>query len=173
MDFIDWLKKVGMLADNKAKEAKEKIDATSANSNGYDIVLSKGIVAEIVAEVKCMIPLNDKRYGREQQSGIIKDLKGLLEFPSKKKSLVQPNNANIQWENSIKFMVLLNENNAIYAFKKIQFLRDGIDSRRFNIVNCTGKIYTCSNIVNVVFLPCGKSIIAVCEDGGLEKQGEE
>lgn len=172
MDFIDWLKKVDMLADNKAKEAKEEIDATSANSNGYDIVLPKGIVAEIVAEVKCMIPLNDKGYGPQQQNGIIKDLKGLLGF-SKEKSLVQLNNANIQWENCIKFMVLLNENNAIDAFKKIQFLRDGIDSRRFNIVNSTGKIYTCPYIVNVVFLPCGKNIIAVCEDGGLEKQGEE
>ena len=171
MEFIDWLEDNGMLTVAEVEKAKEEIDKTSANSNGYDIVLPKGIVAE----VKCMIPLEDGKYGSQQQKSIEKDLEGLLD-PSKKKSSEQLKKANIQWKDCIKFMVLLNENNAIVnnaivAFNNIPFVKKNVS--RFNIVNCTGKIDACPNIVNVVFLPCEESIIAACGDSECEKVEEE
>ena len=166
MDFIDWLGKKGMLPPAEANVARKKIDETSANSNGYDIVLPKGIVAE----VKCMIPLEDKKYGAQQQESIKNDLEGLLAPSPKKKSSAQLEKANIQWNDCIKFMVLLNTKNAIEAFKNISFYNKKIDC--FNIVNCTGKIDECSNIVNVVFLPCEESIIAACGDNECEKTEE-
>ena len=82
IDFIDWLEKKKMLPPAEANDARKKIDETSANSNGYDIVLPKGIVAE----VKCMIPLEDKKYGAQQQESIKNDLEGLLAPSPKKKS---------------------------------------------------------------------------------------
>ena len=169
-EFIDWLEKAGMLPADEAGTAKKEIDGTSANSNGYDIVLPKGIKG-IVAEVKCMIPLEDKKYGAQQQSSIVKDLDGLLALSPKKKSSAQLKKAKIQWGNYIKFMVLLNKNNAIVAFKKIPFKEE--IRNRFNIVNCTGKIDECPNIVNVVFLPCEESIIAACGDSECKKVKEE
>lgn len=165
-EFIDWLEKAGMLPADEAGTAKIEIDGTSANSNGYDIVLPKGIVAE----VKCMIPLEDKKYGAQQQSSIVKDLDGLLALSPKKKSSAQLKKAKIQWGNYIKFMVLLNKKNAIVAFEKIPF--EEKIRNRFNIVNCTGKIDACPNIVNVVFLPCEESIIAAGGDSECEKVEE-
>lgn len=165
-EFIDWLEKAGMLPADEAGTAKKEIDETSANSNGYDIVLPKGIVAE----VKCMIPLEDENYGGQQKTSIEKDLTGLLASSPKKKSSAQLEKANIQWNDCIKFMVLLNTKNAIEAFKNISFYNKKIDC--FNIVNCTGKIDECPKIVNVVFLPCEESIIAACGDGECEKVEE-
>lgn len=165
-EFIDWLEKAGMLPADEAGTAKIEIDGTSANSNGYDIVLPKGIVAE----VKCMIPLEDKKYGAQQQSSIVKDLDGFLALSPKKKSSAQLKKAKIQWGNYIKFMVLLNKKNAIVAFEKIPF--EEKIRNRFNIVNCTGKIDACPNIVNVVFLPCEESIIAAGGDSECEKVEE-
>ena len=165
-EFIDWLEKADMLPADEAGTAKKEIDETSANSNGYDIVLPKGIVAE----VKCMIPLEDKNYGAQQQESIKNDLEGLLAPSPKKKSSAQLEKANIQWNDCIKFMVLLNKNNAIVAFKNISNVQMNIS---LNIVNCTGKINVCPNIVNVVFLPCEESIIAACGDSECEKVEEE
>ena len=178
MDFIDWLEKAGMLLSAEASDARKKIDKTSANSNGYDIVLPKGFVVPkgiavpegIVAEVKCMIPLKAKNYGAQQKTSIEKDLTGLLASSPKKKSSAQLEKAKIQLNDCIKFMVLLNQKNAIDAFKNISNVQMNIS--RFNIVNCTGKIDECSNIVNVVFLPCEESIIAACGDNECEKTEE-
>ena len=166
MDFIDWLGKKGMLPPAEANVARKKIDETSANSNGYDIVLPKGIVAE----VKCMIPLEDKKYGAQQQESIKNDLEGLLAPSPKKKSSAQLEKANIQWKDCIKFMVLLNKDNAIVAFKNISNVKMNIS--RFNIVNCTGKIDARPKIVNVVFLPYDASITVVCGDSECEKVEE-
>ena len=166
IDFIDWLEKKKMLPPAEANDARKKIDETSANSNGYDIVLPK----KIVAEVKCMIPLKAKNYGAQQKTSIEKDLTGLLASSPKKKSSAQLEKAKIQLKDCIKFMVLLNQKNAIDAFKNISNVQMNIS--RFNIVNCTGKIDECSNIVNVVFLPCEESIIAACGDNECEKTEE-
>lgn len=166
IDFIDWLEKKKMLPPAEANDARKKIDETSANSNGYDIVLPK----KIVAEVKCMIPLKDKNYGAQQQKSIKNDLEGLLAHFPKEKSSAQLEKANIQREKCIKFMVLLNKNNAIVAFNNIPFVKKNVSC--FKIVNCTGKIDECPNIVNVVFLPCEESIIAACGDGECEKVEE-
>ena len=149
MEFINWLESEGLLNTADAKSAKEKIDQTSANGNGYDIVLSDGEIV-IVAEVKCMIPCvgGGTQYGAQQAAGIIKDLQGLMGSEPKKKAEKQILNKD-EWEQYIKFMVLLNTEAAISAFNKIAFEKN---SGRFNIVNTTGK--DCERgKVNIVFLP--------------------
>lgn len=119
MEFIDWLEKKHLLNAHEAVEAKKKIDETSANSNGYDIVLPQGIVAE----VKCMIPLNAAKYGDHQKSSIEKDLNGLLASSPKKKASAQLNNLSIQWQDCIRFMVLLNKKMQSNHSKTFHFTR--------------------------------------------------
>ena len=42
MEFINWLESEGLLDASAAASAREGINETSANGNGYDIVLSDG-----------------------------------------------------------------------------------------------------------------------------------
>ena len=149
MEFINWLRSKDLLDASAADSAREGINETSANGNGYDIVLSDGKIV-IVAEVKFMIPCVDegKQYGSQQAEGIIKDLKGLMGLEPKEKAKKQIHRA--EWEQYIKFMVLLNTEAAISAFNKIAFVKNNSDS--FNIVNITGENYEHGR-VNIVFLP--------------------
>lgn len=150
MEFINWLGSKGLLDASAADSAREGINETSANGNGYDIVLSGGKIV-IVAEVKFMIPCVDggKQYGAQQAEGIIKDLEGLRGSAPKRKAKEQKLNKD-EWEQYIKFMVLLNTEAAISAFNKIAFVKNNSDS--FNIVNITGENYEHGR-VNIVFLP--------------------
>ena len=153
MEFINWLGSKGLLGASAADSAREGINETSANGNGYDIVLSDGKIV-IVAEVKFMIPCVDegKQYGSQQAEGIIKDLKGLMGLEPKEKAKKQIHRA--EWEQYIKFMVLLNTEAAISAFNEIAFVEK--DPGSFNIVNTTGK--NCEQgKVNIVFLPVSKN----------------
>ena len=148
MEFINWLGSKGLLGASAADSAREGINETSANGNGYDIVLSDG---KIVAEVKFMIPCvgGGTQYGAQQAAGIIKDLEGLRGSAPKRKAKEQKLNKD-EWEQYIKFMVLLNTEAAISAFNKIAFVKNNSDS--FNIVNITGENYEHGR-VNIVFLP--------------------
>lgn len=153
MEFINWLRSKDLLDASAADSAREGINETSANGNGYDIVLSDGKIV-IVAEVKFMIPCVDegKQYGSQQAEGIIKDLKGLMGLEPKEKAKKQIHRA--EWEQYIKFMVLLNTEAAISAFNEIAFVEK--DPGSFNIVNTTGK--NCEQgKVNIVFLPVSKN----------------
>lgn len=152
MEFINWLGSKGLLGASAADSAREGINETSANGNGYDIVLSDG---KIVAEVKFMIPCVDggKQYGAQQVAGIVKDLQGLMGSEPKGKAKKQRHSW-AEWEQYIKFMVLLNTEAAISAFNKIAFVKNNSDS--FNIVNITGENYEHGR-VNIVFLPVSKN----------------
>lgn len=151
MEFINWLGSKGLLDASAADSAREGINETSANGNGYDIVLSDG---KIVAEVKFMIPCVDggKQYGSQQAEGIIKDLNGLMGSEPKGKAEKQIHRA--EWKQYIKFMVLLNTEAAISAFNEIAFVKK--NSGSFNIVNTTGENCEKSK-VNIVFLPVSKN----------------
>lgn len=171
MEFINWLGSKGLLDDSAADSAREGINETSANGNGYDIVLSDG---KIVAEVKFMIPCVDggKQYGSQQAEGIIKDLKGLMGLEPKGKAKKQIYRR-AEWEQYIKFMVLLNTEAAISAFNEIAFVKKNPgsfnivnttneiafvkkNSGSFNIVNTTGE--NCEQRkVNILFLPVSKN----------------
>lgn len=152
MEFINWLGSKSLLNPSAADSAREGINETSANGNGYDIVLSDG---KIVAEVKFMIPCVDggKQYGDQQAEGIIKDLKGLMGLEPKGKAKKQID-SRAEWEQYIKFMVLLNTEAAISAFNEIAFVKKNPGS--FNIVNTTGKNRE-QGKVNIVFLPVSKN----------------
>lgn len=152
MEFINWLGSKGLLGASAAGSARKGINETSANGNGYDIVLSAG---KIVAEVKFMIPCVDggKQYGSQQAEGIIKDLKGLMGLEPKGKAKKQID-SRAEWEQYIKFMVLLNTEAAISAFNEIAFVEKNPGS--FNIVNTTGKNRE-QGKVNIVFLPVSKN----------------
>lgn len=150
MEFINWLESKGSLDTSAADSAREGINETSANGNGYDIVLPG---KKIVAEVKCMIPCvgGGTQYGAQQATGIIKDLEGLMGSAPKEKE--QKLNKDV-WEQYIKFMVLLNTEAAISAFNKIAFVKE--NSGSFNIVNTKGN--NCERgKVNIVFLPVSKN----------------
>ncbi|MBW1804089.1 MAG: hypothetical protein JRJ85_25565, partial [Deltaproteobacteria bacterium] len=55
---------------------RKSVLGTKPNTNGYDIDLETPI--DVLAEVKCNIPINNKsKYGSNQRVGIIKDLMGL------------------------------------------------------------------------------------------------
>ena len=150
MEFINWLRSKDLLDASAADSAREGINETSANGNGYDIVLSDGKIV-IVAEVKSMIPCVDggTQYGAQQVAGIVKDLQGLMGSEPKGKAKKQRHSW-AEWEQYIKFMVLLNTEAAISAFNKIAFVKNNSDS--FNIVNITGENYEHGR-VNIVFLP--------------------
>lgn len=79
--LADWIcEKFDMLEGDK-KIAFDTIRSSKPNANGFDIELS---VPNIVAEIKCNIPINGgKVYGSAQRNGLQKDIEGLLNGKSK------------------------------------------------------------------------------------------
>jgi len=60
----------------------KSILGTKPNANGYDLDVKKPV--DVIAEVKSTIPINGKsKFGSNQKSEIIKDLKGLKEGKTK------------------------------------------------------------------------------------------
>jgi hypothetical protein len=77
-----WICNRMKVTEEASKKIFEIIRSSKPNSNGFDIELSN---PDIVAEVKCNIPVNGGQvYGAAQQSGLSKDIAGLLK--GKKKS---------------------------------------------------------------------------------------
>ena len=83
--------------------------ATNVNTNGFDID-TKGNTPNIIAEVKCNIPVNKHSFGADQIKGIINDLNGLADGKSKSKTKVK---------DCFKFMVLLKVNAVEESMKKV------------------------------------------------------
>lgn len=82
------------------------------NANGYDLIYNTGKCL-IVAEVKCNLPCGENNtYGAKQKEGIIKDLRGLVDFKSKnvrdesQKAILGKND----FKDAFKFMVLIDGN---------------------------------------------------------------
>ena len=75
------------MINKKKEEILRAINVKSANSNGFDIEWTDGI--NVVAEVKCNIPIGSKNaFGSQQKSGISKDL-GKLRYGNKKTGKLQ------------------------------------------------------------------------------------
>lgn len=84
------------------------------NANGYDFIYNTG-KRLIVAEVKCNLPCGENNtYGAKQKEGIIKDLRGLVDFKSKnvrdesQKAILGQNG--VHFKDAFKFMVLIDGN---------------------------------------------------------------
>ena len=105
--FIDKLKDAKIIEESQAKAMKDDVNSISANANGYDVeypnpkgtnvLVDKPI--NILAEVKCNIPVEGEKFGANHKKGIKEDIKGLLYGKNK-----QPING---LENYFKFMVLM------------------------------------------------------------------
>jgi hypothetical protein len=97
MAFINWLSEKFAFDPVARQKITASILGTPPNANGYDVEILTPL--QIIAEVKCNIPINDgDTYGSAQRDGIAKDVKSLIE--GKSKSGIDPTAC-------FKFMVLL------------------------------------------------------------------
>ncbi|MEE1064304.1 MAG: hypothetical protein UH071_11625 [Paludibacteraceae bacterium] len=86
--FIEKLVNDDFIGEDQGCRMKADVNSTSANANGYDVEYTTDIRGEknILAEVKCNIPVGDKHFGSAQKAGILKDIEGLLNGEEKSKS---------------------------------------------------------------------------------------
>jgi len=95
--FAKWVSNHLELDNVTQKNIISQILSTKPNANGYDIEVSGSV--NIIAEVKCNIPINGgKVYGSAQKNGIAKDIGALIN--GKSKSQINPTKF-------LKFMVFL------------------------------------------------------------------
>ncbi len=113
--FIDKLYTVGFIPEGQKNKMMANVNGTSANANGYDVVYTAENNDEknILAEVKCNIPVEGKKFGANQKTGIKKDIKGLLNGK---------NNQPIKGLNYFKFMVLMD-----YEYEDKYSVKDSVD----------------------------------------------
>lgn len=100
LGFVDEICRLGIINSTQANRIKMKVDKQHPNTNGFDVCCKKeddGI--DLIAEVKCNIPVGGDEFGAAQRNGIIKDLNSMLE--GKKKY------SKNYTSNCFKFMVLL------------------------------------------------------------------
>ena len=112
LSFIDSLQRRGVVSDEDASAIKEKVQGTSANTNGYDVEYSDN-GHFIIAEVKCNIPVGGDGFGAAQKRSILKDLDGLADASKKTKSRIVDSNQ------YLKFFVLLETDGVRDAMRKI------------------------------------------------------
>jgi len=95
--FVEWLAKELGLDDSTRLAIISQVLSTKPNANGYDLEVLDPI--QIVAEVKCNVPINrGSVYGSAQRDGIAKDIASLIHGKSKSKT---------DSRRCLKFMVLL------------------------------------------------------------------
>ena len=125
--FVDFLKNENIIGEEQYQEIKKQIENTKPNANGYDVEYNGN--PQIVAEVKCNIPVNGDSFGAAQKHSIIEDIESLQN--GKGKSSIT------NTDDYYKFMVVLSdkEGNVKKAMKKII-------SGRGNIEEYSGKITT-------------------------------
>jgi hypothetical protein len=99
--FIDKLYTDRFILEGQKGKMMANVNGTRANANGYDVVYTAKNNNEIniLAEVKCNIPVEGGNFGANQKKGIKEDIKGLLNGKNK-----QPING---LKNYFKFMVLM------------------------------------------------------------------
>lgn len=105
--FITSDAKVGILKDVRHQHA---------NANGFDVKYDGS--KNIIAEVKCNIPVNATSFGAAQEKGIIKDIDHLLKGKDKAK------NTNVA--DYYKFMVILDCEHAQECMDKIIKKMEGV-----------------------------------------------
>jgi hypothetical protein len=109
--FIEKLVNDGFIGKKQGCRMKADVNSISANANGYDVEYpnpnSKGTnkpvdkPKNILAEVKCNIPVGEKQFGSAQKAGILKDIEGLLNGEEKSKSSLSTT------KDYFKFMVFM------------------------------------------------------------------
>ncbi len=81
LSLVDWIGETFKLTEEKVAEMKQKVLSTKPNANGYDVDCND---PDIVAEVKCNIPINKgSTYGADQKKGLLNDIQGLLSGKNK------------------------------------------------------------------------------------------
>ena len=71
LNFTIWLTEYFNISKNKQEKILSTIDKTKPNTNGYDIELPD---EKIIAEIKCIIPINGGNYyGAAQRNSILDD----------------------------------------------------------------------------------------------------
>ena len=101
--FIDKICRLGIINSKQADNIKNDVQRAHPNTNGFDVRYPQkeeeydGI--NLIAEVKCNIPVGGNEFGAAQRNGIIKDLNGLWEGKGKF--------GKNYTDDSYKFMVLL------------------------------------------------------------------
>ena len=139
ISFVNWISEKFHLSLELKERLMHEVLSTKPSTNGYDIVSNE--VINLIAEVKCNIPINGGiKYGSAQRNGISKDLKNLLQ--GKTKSKFDPTNF-------FKFMVFL-ENDAVrkansHYISSLKELKDSLvivdENTRFESTNCIYIIY--------------------------------
>ena len=97
--FVEWLATRFKLGEKDRSTIISEVLNTNPNANGYDLEISDPI--QVIAEVKCNLPINRGNvYGSAQRDGIVKDINSLIH--RKRKSAADP-------QSCLKFMVLLDK----------------------------------------------------------------
>ncbi len=71
LNFTTWVTNYFNISKDKQKKILRTIDETKPNTNGYDIELTD---EKIIAEIKCIVPINGGNYyGAAQRNAILDD----------------------------------------------------------------------------------------------------
>jgi hypothetical protein len=85
--FVDWLASRLQLDEATKRQVMDDLYSTKPNANGFDITVASPI--QLVAEVKCNVPINrGEKYGARQKTSIERDVTSLLQ--GKLKARVNP-----------------------------------------------------------------------------------
>jgi len=87
--FGHWIADFFKLSNEEHKQIVKEINETKPNTNGFDIQVQK---RNIIAEIKCIIPINEGfYYGAAQRNSILDDaiklIKGKKELPNTTKHI--------------------------------------------------------------------------------------
>jgi hypothetical protein len=84
--FIEWVSERFPYVRENYQVYLGQVLNTKPSDNGYDLVVTGDI--NVIAEIKCNKPINNGyKFGAQQKTGLLKDIKGLLEGKSKVKSI--------------------------------------------------------------------------------------
>lgn len=110
--FVNQLFKDGFISEEEKPKIIDAVNGQHANTNGFDVKYEGNYGKNIIAEVKCNIPVDKTSFGPAQRDGIVKDIKQLQDSKSK---------ANIKDTSDFyKFMVILDcDENVKECMRKI------------------------------------------------------
>lgn len=119
--FIEQLVNDEFIGKDQGSRMKADVNSISANANGYDVeyTTDKEDERNILAEVKCNIPVGKTTFGSKQKDGILKDIEGLLNGKEKSKLKAKVGSY-------FKFMVFMNyEEDGCDVEKSVENLLEG------------------------------------------------
>lgn len=107
--FIEKLFNDGFISGDQKDKMIKNSNSQKANANGYDVEYTVPVNSNnsnnsknILAEVKCNIPVGKTQFGSAQKAGILKDIEGLLIAEKKTTSQLSTT------KDYFKFMVFMN-----------------------------------------------------------------